>query len=62
MEENNITMINSILDIKKEELLNLVNRRDDPNDETGKEIQNLILSIHKAQIDFNNNIVKNNSN
>lgn len=58
MEENNISLINMIINMKKEELLNLVNQRENPNDETGKQLQQLILSIHNAQQDFINTVRK----
>lgn len=58
MEENNISLINMIINMKKEELLKLVNQRENPNDEAGKHLQQLILSIHNAQQDFNNSVKK----
>lgn len=58
MEENNISLINMIINMKKEELLNLVNQRENPNDEAGKQLQQLILSIHNAQQDFINTVRK----
>lgn len=58
MEENNISLINMIINMKKEELLKLVNQRENPNDEAGVQLQQLILSIHKAQEDFNNTVKK----
>jgi len=47
-----------IINMKKDELLKLVNERENPNDEAGKQLQQLILSIHKAQEDFMNTVKK----
>lgn len=58
MDENNISLINMIINMKKDELLKLVNQRENPNDEAGKHLQQLILSIHKAQEDFMNTVKK----
>lgn len=58
MEENNKSLINMIINMKKEELLKLINQRENPNDEAGKQLQQLILSIHKAQEDFNKCVKK----